>query len=157
MSVACGPAVDALAIKEVSRTGYPEPYRAAVAGRSWRPLGDEFGLTNFGVNLVRLAPDAASSQRHWHSLEDELVYVIAGTPILITDAGEQQLGPGMVVGFKAGAADGHHLVNRTADDVLFLAIGTRNERDECVYPDIDMLLKLVDGGTRFTRKDGTPY
>jgi uncharacterized cupin superfamily protein len=157
MSVARGPAVDALAIAEVSRTGYPDPYRAAVAGRSWRPLGDAFGLTNFGVNLVRLAPGAASSQRHWHTEEDELVYVLAGTPTLVTDAGEQALAPGMVVGFKPGATDGHHLVNRTAQDVMFLAIGDRVERDECVYPDIDLLLKLVDGRTRYTRKDGTPY
>src|SRR5262245_14483297 len=129
MSDARGPAIDATAVTEISRTGYPEPYRAAVAGRSWRPLGDEFGLTNFGVNLVRLAPGAASSQRHWHSKEDELVYVLTGTPILITDAGEQALAPGMVVGWKAGATDGHHLVNRTAQDVLFLAIGDRRDDD----------------------------
>jgi uncharacterized cupin superfamily protein len=157
MSKASGPAIDAQTIAEVNRSGYPERYRPAVAGRSWRPLGDAFGLTHFGVNLVRLAPDAASSQRHWHSHEDELVYVLSGTPTLITDAGEQQLAPGMVVGFKAGAADGHHLVNRTAQDVLFLAIGDRVERDECVYPDIDLLLKVVDDQPRYTHKDGTPY
>jgi uncharacterized cupin superfamily protein len=157
MSKAGGPAVDARTIAEVNRSGYPEQYRPAVAGRSWRPLGDAFGLTHFGVNLVRLVPGAASSQRHWHSHEDELVYVLAGTPTLTTDAGEQQLAPGMVVGFKAGAADGHHLVNRTAQDVLFLAIGDRVEHDECVYPDIDLLLKLVDDQPRYTHKDGTPY
>jgi len=157
MNDAGGPAIDATTVKEITRTGYPDPYRAAVAGRSWRALGDAFGLTNFGVNLVRLAPGAASSQRHWHSKEDELVYVLTGTPTLITDAGEQALTPGMVVGFKAGAADGHHLVNRTAQDVLFLAIGDRVDADECDYPDVDMLVRLIDGKHRYVRKDGTPY
>ena len=148
-----GPAIDALTIEEVSRTGYPEPYRAAVAGRAWRRLGDAFGLTHFGVNLVRLAPGAASSQRHWHSKEDELVYVLSGTPTLITDAGEQVLKPGMVVGFKAGVTDGHHLVNRTAEDIVFLCVGDRVEGDECDYPDIDMLAR--EHG--YVHKDGTPY
>jgi len=151
------PAVDARTITEVSRSGYPEPYRQAVAGRHWRSLGDAFGLTKFGVNLVRLAPGAWSSQRHWHSEEDELVYVIEGQPTLVTDAGEQVLEPGMVAGFKAGAADGHHLVNRTARDVLFLAIGDRVETDACDYPDIDMQGRPIDGTYRFVRRDGTPY
>jgi uncharacterized cupin superfamily protein len=152
-----GPAIDALTIEEVSRTGYPEPYRATVAGRSWRRLGDAFGLTHFGVNLVRLTPGAASSQRHWHSKEDELVYVLAGTPTLITDAGEQALKPGMVVGFKAGATDGHHLVNRTAEDILFLCVGDRVEDDACDYPDIDMRTAVIDGEHCYVHRDGTPY
>lgn len=150
-------AVAATQIAEASRTGYPEPYRAAVAGRHFRRLGDAFGLKNFGVNLVRLAPGAWSSQRHWHTREDELVYVLEGAPTLVTDAGEQVLAPGMVVGWPAGKADGHHLVNRTAADVLFLAIGDRNDADECEYPDIDMAVRVIDGEPRFTRKDGTPY
>jgi uncharacterized cupin superfamily protein len=157
MSDAGGPAIDATTVKVINRTGYPEPYRAAVAGRSWRALGDAFGLTHFGVNLVRLAPGAASSQRHWHSKEDELVYVLSGTPVLITDAGEQALAPGMVAGFKAGATDGHHLVNRTGEEVVFLAIGDRVDDDECDYPDVDMLARVIDGTSRYTRKDGTPY
>lgn len=152
-----GPAVDARTIEEGSRSGYPEPYRQAVAGRHWRRLGDAFGLTKFGVNLVRLVPGAWSSQRHWHTEEDELVYVLEGEPTLVTDAGEQPLKPGMVAGFKAGARDGHHLVNRTARDVLFLAIGDRVESDECDYPDIDMQARVIDGEHRFVRKDGTPY
>ncbi len=150
-------AVEATQIDEVSRTGYPEPHRAAVAGRHFRRLGDAFGLKNFGVNLVRLEPGAWSSQRHWHTHEDELVYVLEGTPTLVTDAGEQALAPGMVVGWPGGKADGHHLINRTATDVLFLAIGDRNGADECEYPDIDMAVRVIGGEPRFTRKDGTPY
>lgn len=150
-------ALNARTIGEISRTGYPEPYRQAVAGRHWRALGDAFGLKNFGVNLVRLAPGAASSQRHWHTKEDELVYVLDGTPTLVTDAGEQLLAPGMVAGFPAGKADGHHLVNRSDRDVLFLAIGDRNDADECEYPGLDLAVRVVDGNQRFTRKDGTPY
>lgn len=157
MSEQQGPAVEATRVAEVSRSGYPEIYRGAVAGRHWRELGDAFGLTRFGVNLVRLVPGAASSQRHWHSREDELVYVLSGTPVLVTDAGRQQLKPGMVAGFKGGARDGHHLINDTAEDVTFLAIGDRDPADECTYPDIDMLLRVLDGEHRFTRKDGTPY
>jgi uncharacterized cupin superfamily protein len=151
------PAIDARNVTEVNRTGYPEPYRAQVAGRHSRRLGDAFGLTHFGVNLVRLAPGAWSSQRHWHTHEDELVYVLEGAPTLVTDAGEQVLGPGMAVGFKAGAANGHHLVNKTARDVLFLAIGDRSAQDECEYPGIDLAVRVVDGEQRFTRTDGTPY
>jgi uncharacterized cupin superfamily protein len=150
-------AVAATTIPEVTGTGYPEPYRAAVKGRHRRALGDAFGLTHFGVNLVRLEPGAASSQRHWHTREDELVYVLEGEPTLVTDAGEQVLGPGMVAGFKAGAPNGHHLVNRTARDVLFIVVGDRDEGDECEYPDIDMAARVFAGTHRFVRKDGTPY
>lgn len=150
-------AIAATAVTEVNTTGYPEPYRAAVAGRHVRRLGDAFGLKNFGANLVRLAPGAWSSQRHWHTHEDELVYVLEGTPTLITDAGEQVLAPGMVAGFPAGRPDGHHLVNRTDTDVLFLAIGDRVDADECEYPGIDLAARVIDGKNRFTHADGTPY
>ncbi len=150
-------AVDAKQIAEKNSSSYPEPYRAAVAGRHFRRLGDAFGLKNFGVNLVRLVPGAWSSQRHWHTHEDELVYVLEGTPTLITDAGEQVLAPGMVAGFPAGKADGHHLVNRTGTDVLFLAIGDRVDADECEYPGIDLAARVIDGENRFTHADGTPY
>src|SRR5437867_9573966 len=98
-------------------TNYPEPFASRMAGREKRPLGDLFGLTNFGVNLTRLAPGAISSLRHAHSRQDELIYVLEGRPTLVTNAGETPLSPGMCAGFKAGDGDAHHLVNRTALDV----------------------------------------
>jgi uncharacterized cupin superfamily protein len=149
--------VDAKSLPEQTGSGYPEPYRQAVMGRAHRRLGDAFGLKNFGVNLTRLAPGAWSSQRHWHSKEDEFVYVVEGEVVLKTDAGEQVLRPGMCVGFPAGRQDGHHFINRTDRDVLFLAIGDRRDDDECDYPDVDMLVRAIDGEHRFVRKDGTPY
>jgi uncharacterized cupin superfamily protein len=147
-------ALDSATVPEVSRTGYPEPYRGAVAGRSWRALGDPFGLTDFGVNLVRLEPGAASSQRHWHSDEDELVYVLEGEPTLVTDAGPQRLRPGMVAGFAKDRPDGHHLRNETASPVLFLVVGSRREGDACFYPDVDLQVG-ADGVYR--RKSGEAW
>jgi uncharacterized cupin superfamily protein len=150
-------AVDALSLPEQSSSSYPEPYRQAVQGRAHRRLGDAFGLKNFGVNLTRLAPGAWSSQRHWHTKEDEFVYIVAGEVVLKTDDGEQALRAGMCVGFPAGQKDGHCFINRTHSDVLFLAIGDRRDDDEVDYPDIDMAVRIIDGEGRFTHKDGTPY
>lgn len=151
-------AIPITAIEERATTSYPEPFRAAVAGRHSRCLAAAFGLTQFGVNLVRLAPGAASALRHAHSAEDEFVLVLEGTPTLVTDAGEETLAPGLCVGFPCGTGDAHHLVNRTEADVIFLVVGTRADHDAVDYPDDD--LKAVpgpDGSCRFTRKDGTPY
>src|SRR5258705_13696792 len=103
-------------------SNYPEPFAARMAGREKRPLGDLFGLTNFGVNLTRLAPGAASSLRHAHAKQDEFVYILEGRPTLVTNAGETELAPGICAGFKAGTGDAHHLVNRTAEDVLYLEV-----------------------------------
>jgi uncharacterized cupin superfamily protein len=148
-------ALPATTLPEVSSTRYPEPFRALVAGRHRRRLGDAFGLTQFGVNLCRLEPGAASSQRHWHAKEDELVYVLEGEVVLVTDAGETVLGPGMVAGFPAGRPDGHHLVNRSARDALLLEIGTRSSAGErAVYPDIDLLYDSTRG---YLHRDGTPW
>ena len=130
---------------KAKQTSLPEPFASRVAGREKRPLGDLFGLTNFGVNLTRLSPGAISSVRHAHSRQDELVYILAGRPILITNAGETQLEPGMCAGFKAGDGDGHHLVNRSPADVVYLEIGDRSAGDEVVYPDDDLRAVLVDG------------
>lgn len=142
-------------LPETSATGYPEPFRALVAGRHRRRLGDAFGLTQFGVNLCRLEPGAASSQRHWHALEDELVYVLEGEVVLVTEAGETVLGPGMVAGFPAGRADGHHLINRSDRDALILEIGSRAPGPErVVYPDIDL---VYEKGRGYLRRDGTPW
>ena len=151
------PAFDPAGVPARSTTGYPSPFRDAVAGRQKQALGDAAGLRNFGVNRVRLTPGAASSQRHWHTRQDELVYVLEGEATLVTDAGEQILGAGMVAGFPAGKPDGHQLVNRSAADVVYLEIGDRLPGDEADYPDIDMKLRLIDGKPAFLHKDGKPY
>lgn len=138
-------------------SNYPAPFAACVAGRNKRPLGDLFGLTNFGVNLTRLAPGAISALRHAHSLQDEFVYVLQGSPVLVTDAGETALCPGMCAGFKAGSGDAHQLVNRSAEEVLYLEVGDRSAGDSATYPDDDLRAVAANGGWLFTHKDGTPY
>ena len=155
--MATGPALEATTVTPIVGSPYPEPFKALVAGRERRPLGDAFGLTNFGVNLLRVPPGCASSQRHWHSRQDELVYVLSGELVLVTNAGEQLLTAGMVAGFPAGRADGHHLINRSARDAVVIEVGDRMPRDEIDYSDIDMLVRWVGGEERFVHKDGTPY
>jgi uncharacterized cupin superfamily protein len=141
-------------ISEKSGTGYPEPFRGAVAGRRWQALGDAFGLTDFGVNLCILPPGTASSQRHWHTEEDELVYMLDGELTLVTNAGRQSLLPGMVVGFAKGRADGHHLLNESGAPARFLVVGSRHHGDECHYPDIDLMV-TADG--TFRHRSGEPW
>lgn len=137
---------------------YPEPYASLVAGRERRPLGNLFGLTNFGVNLTRMVPGAVSAMRHAHTTQDEFVYILEGNPVLITDAGETPLAPGMCAGFKAGTGNGHRLANRTERDVLYLEIGDRSPGDSVSYPDDDLQAVLgSDGQWQFLHKDGTPY
>jgi uncharacterized cupin superfamily protein len=138
-------------------SNYPEPFASRMAGREKRPLGDVFGLTNFGVNLTRLAPGAVSALRHAHSKQDEFIYVLYGRPILRTGAGEMQLSPGMCAGFKAGTGDAHQLVNRSSEDVVYLEVGDRSAGDTGTYPDDDIQAVLFEGKWRFTHKDGTPY
>lgn len=152
------PAIDATAVTAKTGSSYPAPFDADCAGRERRRLGDAFGLTQFGVNLLRLPPGQWSSQRHWHHREDEFVYVLEGEVTLVSDAGEQILGPGMVAGFKAGVPDGHHLVNRSGADAVVLEVGARLPDEEADYSDIDMLVRQDgDGEGRFVHKDGTPY
>lgn len=149
-------AVDATTLPVETGSGYPAPYDEPCRERQRQVLGDVFGLNDFGVNYMTLPPGAWSSQRHWHSLEDEFVYVLAGTATLVTDDGETQLTPGMCAGFPAGDANGHHLVNKSGEPVVYLEIGTRNADDDGFYSDIDMqILKRAKGGD-FTRKDGSP-
>jgi uncharacterized cupin superfamily protein len=152
-------AIPITAIEERSTTSYPEPFRDRVAGRHQRRLADAFGLTQFGVNLVRLTPGAESSLRHAHSAEDEFVLVLEGTPTLITNDGEETLSPGLCVGFPCNTGDAHHLVNRSEADVIVLVVGTRApDRDAVDYPDVDLRIEPgPDGSRRFTHKDGTPY
>jgi uncharacterized cupin superfamily protein len=137
---------------------YPEPFAARVAGRTKRALGDAFGLTNFGVNLTSLRPGACSALRHAHQTQDEFVYVLTGTPVLITDQGEIELRAGMCAGFKAGSGNAHHLVNRSDEDVVYLEVGDRTPGDSVTYPDDDLVAVFGgDGKWQFLRKDGTRY
>ncbi|WP_245638682.1 cupin domain-containing protein [Hydrogenophaga palleronii] len=138
-------------------SNYPEPFASRMAGRQKRPLGDLFGLTNFGVNLTQLAPGAVSALRHAHSRQDEFVYILQGHPTLHTDAGRTPLAPGDCAGFAAGTGNGHQLVNDTAQEVVYLEVGDRTAGDQGTYPDDDLQAEQVDGQWCFTHKDGTPY
>jgi uncharacterized cupin superfamily protein len=139
------------------RTNYPEPFAARVAGRTKRPLGDIFGLRNFGVNLTRLAPGAASSLHHRHSRQDEFIYVLEGEATLFTDQGETHLRAGMIAGFAANGT-AHHLENKGERDCVILEIGDRNSGDEVAYPADDIAAVMSeDGKWHFAHKDGTPY
>lgn len=139
-------------------SNYPEPFASRIAGREKHPLGELFGISNFGVNLTRLIPNAGSALRHTHSKQDEFLYVLEGHPVLITNQGETTLGPGMCAGFKAGTENGHQLVNRTNADVLYLEIGDRTAGDSVAYPDDDLKAALATDGTwQFVHKDGTAY
>jgi len=136
----------------------PEMVARVAAGRDKRMLGDIFGLTNFGVNLTRLAPGGQSALRHAHDKQDEFVYILEGEATLVTNAGETPLKPGMCAGFKAGTGDAHHLVNRSARDVVFLEVGDRSAGDSVSYPDDDVVAVYgSDGKWKYSRKDGTPY
>jgi uncharacterized cupin superfamily protein len=138
-------------------SNYPEPFASRMAGREKRPLGDLFGLTNFGVNLTRLMPGGSSALRHAHSRQDEFVYILQGDPVLITDAGETQLSAGMCAGFRFGTGNAHQLLNRTSEDVIYLEVGDRSAGDTVVYPDDDMQAAMAEGKWRYSHKDGTPY
>ena len=148
------PKLDLDAIPQTNATGYPAPYDAAVAGRWYRRLAPPSGLTKMGASHVTLKPGAFSSQRHWHREEDELVVMLAGEAVLIEDAGETMVRPGDVLAWPAGAADGHHLHNRSDADCVFVAVSAGDKaRDSGAYPDIDLIFD-ADG---YARRDGTRY
>ena len=147
------PALDPSTLPVRSTSGYPEPFRSRVLPREKRALGDACGLTRIGVNLTTLMPGKESSMRHWHTHEDELVYVLEGEVVLRTNAAEQVLRPGMCAGFKAGVEDGHQLVNRSAQPAVYLEISSRDAADVGCYPDDD----LAYVGGKFARKDGSAY
>jgi uncharacterized cupin superfamily protein len=152
--------IDLSTAPQGSGSTYPAPFDVPCRGRSWHRLGAAAGLTQMGVNLVRLAPGAWSSQRHWHAHEDEFVYMLAGELVLVTDDGEEILVAGDCAGFPAGERNGHCLQNRSADDAVFLVAGNRNDADHGEYSDIDMAFKpgrYSAGASNYFHKDGRPY
>lgn len=148
-------AVDAA--PNATRSVYPEPFASRMNQREKRRLGNIFGLTNFGVNLTRLAPGGISSLYHAHSKQDEFIYILEGNPILQTDHGPVTLSPGMCAGFKAGTSKAHNLVNNTNKDVCFLEVGDRSPNDQVIYPNDDLSAREENGVWIFTHKDGTPF
>ncbi|MBV6624602.1 MAG: cupin domain-containing protein [Rivularia sp. (in: Bacteria)] len=138
-------------------TDYPDEFKSVVAGRFRQRLGKFAGLNNFGVNLVKLIPGSASALRHWHSHQDEFIYILEGELTIITDAGEEILTPGMAAGFPANEANGHHLVNRSNEDAVYLEVGDSTPNDTVYYPDNDLIAKPGNDGKSvvFTRKDGS--
>lgn len=139
-------------------TTYPEPFRLVVEGRSRKKIGEAAGLKNFGVNLTTLEPGAQSALRHWHSAQDEFVYVVQGKLTLITNEGEQTLTAGEMAGFAAGVANGHHLVNRSEQSAVYLEVGDRTSPDRADYPDEDLVcVPTADGIRQFEYKSGQPY
>lgn len=139
------------------KSTYPEPFAARVAGRHKQQLGEVFGLSVFGVNRTRLEPGAQSALRHWHGKQDEFVYVLEGEAVLVTDEGETRLTPGTCAGFKAGVANGHHIVNRSRQDFVYLEIGDRTPGGGAAYPDDDLAIATADGKMKFVHKDGAAY
>jgi len=153
------PALDPATLSPRTDSGYPEPYRSRVLPREKRQLGRALGLVQLGVNLTTLPPGKESSMRHWHTHEEEFVYVIEGEVVLRTDAGEQLLRAGCCAGFPAGSGDGHQLVNRSEQPAVYLEVGSSDEADEAFYadPDVDLHFSPAVRGGGFTRRDGTPY
>ena len=147
--------IDKLPFKHLG--AYPEEFRHVIAGREKKRLGDSVGLSQFGVNITRLAPGAASALRHWHEAEDEFIYLLEGELVLVEDGGETTLKPGDAAGFPANSGDGHCLCNRTAKDALYLEIGTRAARERVIYPDTDLIMERDQSGRRYMHRSGEPY
>lgn len=151
----CMPKIDLSAVPVRVGTGYPDPFNEACAGRTRRRLGDAGGLNDFGVNLMTLPPGKWSSQRHWHSHEDEFVYVLEGELILVEDQGETQLCAGDCAAFPKGSGNGHHLQNRSSSTAVYLEVGSRSRDDLTTCSDIDVMSYAREG--TFVHKDGSTY
>jgi len=149
--------IDVESLPVSAGTYYPPPFDQPCRARERRRLGDAAGLTQFGINQLRLPPEAWSSQRHWHIGSDEFIYVLAGEVVLVTDEGEGILRPGDAAGFKAGDKSGHHLQNRSRSDAIILEMGTRAAGDGAFYPDIDLVHPPDGKPALYTQRDGTPY
>jgi uncharacterized cupin superfamily protein len=153
------PALNPATVTAHESSGYPEPYRSRVLPRQKFRLGDALGLTQIGVNLTTLFPGKESGMRHWHTHEDEFVYVLEGAVVLRSAGGEQLLSAGMCAGFRAGATDGHQLINRSAEPAMYLEISNRATQADTVHysdPDVDMVWNAASARGRFTRRDGSP-
>ncbi len=151
------PAIDPATVPEHRGSGYPEPFRSRMGDRVKRRLGEACGLTQVGVNLVTLGPGGQSALRHWHTLEDEFVYVLSGEVVLVTNGGEQVLSPGMCAGYPAGDKDAHHFVNRSRAPAIYLEIGNRTPGDTAFYPDDDLMWGEDEKGEFAAHKDGRRY
>jgi len=151
------PALEPASVPERRGSGYPEPFRSRMGDRVKRRLGDACGLTRFGVNLVTLGPGGQSALRHWHTAEDEFVYVLEGEVVLVTDLGEQVLRAGDCAGYPAGKPDGHHFVNRSDAAARYLEIGNRDPDDRAHYPDDDLAMAGDRQNVRYVHKDGRAY
>jgi uncharacterized cupin superfamily protein len=149
--------IDPAKLEAITGTLYPPPYDEPCRARERTKLGDPAGLTQFGVNLLRLPPGAWSSQRHWHTGEDEFVYVVSGEVVLVTNAGEEVLRAGDAAGFPANDHDGHCLQNRSGHDATVLEVGTRQKGSVGYYSDIDMVAPAGGKPAAYTHRDGTPY
>ena len=136
---------------------YPKEFASVISGREKQRIGDAVALTQFGVNITRIKAGSASALRHWHEQEDEFIYVIEGEITLIEDGGATVLRPGDAAGFKAGVANGHHLVNKSARDALYLEVGTRAKHERAHYPDVDLVGEKDEHGFRFSHRSGEPY
>lgn len=151
------PRIDISRIPAQQIASYPKQFAAVISGREKQRIGDTVGLTQFGVNITRIKAGAASALRHWHEQEDEFVYVVEGELTLIEDGGETVLRAGDAAGFKAGVANGHHLVNKSQRDALYLEVGTRAKRERAHYPDVDLVGDKDERGFRFSHRSGEPY
>ncbi len=154
------PKIDISAIPVRTTCVYPDPYAAICEGREKQALGDAGGLDQFGVNLTRLRPGAASANRHWHKHEDEFVFVLEGTVILVEDSGEVPLKAGDAASFKAGVECGHMLINKSQEDCIILEVGTRADEEICSYTDVNVDMRAVKetgGGWQVRHKDGSRY
>jgi uncharacterized cupin superfamily protein len=150
------PALDPSALEEKRGSLYPEPFKSRMGDRAKKRLGAACGLKNLGVNLVTLG-SGQSSVRHWHTLDEEFVYVLEGELILVTDEGEQRLTAGMCAGYPAGVKNAHHFINRSGKPAKYLEMGTNVPGDTAFYPDDDLFIRWGEDGMKYTHKDGRPY
>lgn len=152
--------IDLAALPVRIGTGYPPPHDGPCKARESKAIGLAGGLSQYGVNLVRLKPGVWTGQRHWHSDEDEFVWVVEGEAVLETDQGQEVFRAGDCVCFPAGVANAHHFRNESKADAVLLTVGTRSNTDECHYPDIDLAARpgrYATGPAAFVHKDGSPY
>jgi uncharacterized cupin superfamily protein len=151
------PKVDIAKVPVKSGTFYPAQFQAECLGRHKQAIGDAAGLTQFGVNITRISPGAASALRHWHEQEDEFIYVLEGELVLVENDGEVVLKPGDAAGFKAGSGNAHRLINRGNRDAVYFEVGTRAKSERVHYPDVDLVMERDDKSRRYLHRSGEPY